>query len=68
MVPGTHLKRSKASDSSAARSLAVLPLVKLLERNGQHKTIVSTVAPLGDDASPETLAYLDRADTERAAR
>ena len=48
----------KASDSSAARSLAVLPLVKLLERNGQHKTIVSTVAPLGDDASPETLAYL----------
>ncbi len=48
----------KAADTTAAKNNAIQPLAKLFERQGQYRSVVTSIGPLGDEANPETLAYL----------
>jgi tetratricopeptide (TPR) repeat protein len=47
-----------AADTTAAKNQAVQPLVKLLERQGQYDAVITTIGKLGEEADPNTLAYL----------
>ena len=51
-------KALRAADTPAAQDQAGAPLGLLLERLGDPKKVVSTLAPLQEQAGPELLAYL----------